>query len=40
MRIFNAENDLFLLTTEAFEIYSQCMYKPTVDEYKKSINSL
>jgi ribosomal protein S18 acetylase RimI-like enzyme len=40
MRIFNGENNPFLLTTEAFEIYSQCMYKPSVEEYKKEITAL
>lgn len=40
MRIFKGENDPFLLTTEAFEIYSQCMYKPTIDEYKNEITAL
>ena len=40
MRIFKGEKAPFLLTTEAFEIYSQCMYKPTIEEYRKEIKAL
>jgi ribosomal protein S18 acetylase RimI-like enzyme len=40
MEIFDAKNTPFLLTTEAFEIYSQCMYQPTFDEYKNELSEL
>ena len=40
MKIFDAKNTPFLLTTEAFEIYSQCMYQPTFDEYKNELTEL
>ena len=40
MEIFDAKNAPFLLTTEAFEIYSQCMYQPTFDEYKNELSEL
>ena len=40
MEIFDAKNAQFLLTTEAFEIYSQCMYQPTFDEYKNELTEL
>ena len=40
MEIFDAKNAQFLLTTEAFEIYSQCMYQPTFDEYKNEVSEL
>ena len=40
MEIFDAKNSPFLLTTEAFEIYSQCMCQPTFDEYKNELMEL
>ncbi|MBQ7396181.1 MAG: GNAT family N-acetyltransferase [Lentisphaeria bacterium] len=40
MEIFDAKNAPFLLTTEAFEIYSQCMCQPTFDEYKNELMEL
>lgn len=37
MEIINLKNDQWLTTYDAFEIYKQCMYKATFDEYKEKI---
>jgi len=37
MEIMEVNNDLWLMTHDAFEIYKQCMYKATFSEYAEEI---
>ena len=40
MNIREAKHDPWLLSADAYEIYSQCMYKPAYEKYKKEMTEL